>query len=113
MTPLDVFDAARAGSRPALQIVRDTADSIAYVIACLVPVLDPPLVVLGGAIGSNADLLQDRVIEHLHELTPLSPRIETSRLGADAVLIGATAMAVERACSAAFDGIKTGSTRPR
>ncbi|QNK81361.1 ROK family transcriptional regulator [Nakamurella sp. PAMC28650] len=103
LSPRAVFAAARAGSAAALQIVRDTADSIAYTIACLTPILDPPLVILGGAIGSNRDLLQDRVIAHLAELTPLRPRIETSLLGADAVLIGATAMAVERARAAAFD----------
>lgn len=102
-SPRAVFDAARAGSEVALSIVRDTADSIAYIIGCLTPVLDPPLVILGGAIGANEDLLQDRVIEHLNELTPMRPRVETSRLGADAVLIGATAMAVDRARSAAYD----------
>lgn len=104
VTPRAVFAAARNGSAAARQIVQDTADSMAYTIACLMPILDPPLVILGGAIGANRDLLQDRVIKHLAELTPLRPRIETSRLGADAVLIGATAMAVERARAAAFDG---------
>ncbi|MET3804517.1 putative NBD/HSP70 family sugar kinase [Nakamurella sp. UYEF19] len=103
VSPRGVFDAARTGSEIARAIVRDTADSIAYTIACFAPILDPPLVILGGAIGANRDLLQGRVIEHLGELTPLRPRIETSHLGADAVLIGATAMAVDRARAAAYD----------
>jgi predicted NBD/HSP70 family sugar kinase len=115
VTPRAIFAAARAGSTSAMEIVLDTADSIAYTIACLTPILDPSLVILGGAIGTNRDLLQDRVIAHLAELTPLRPRIETSRLGADAVLIGATAMAVERARTTVFDGPgspdRTGSIR--
>ncbi len=104
VTPRAVFAAAAEGSSIALDIVRETADSIAYTVACLAAVLDPPLVILGGAIGANRELLQDRVIEHLAELSPLRPRIETSALGADAVLIGATVMAVQRTRSAAFDG---------
>jgi predicted NBD/HSP70 family sugar kinase len=108
ISPRAVFAAAAAGSAVALDIVRDTAHSIAYTIACLAPVLDPPLVILGGAIGANRELLQARVIEHLAQLTPLRPRIETSELGADAVLVGATALAVQRARSAAFDGHQTG-----
>jgi predicted NBD/HSP70 family sugar kinase len=108
VSPRAVFAAARAGSTIALAVVRDTAESIAYTIACLAPVLDPPLVILGGAIGANPDLLQDRVSEHLAKLTPLRPVIKTSELGADAVLIGATVLAVERARSAAFDGFQGG-----
>lgn len=104
LTPQAVFAAAAEGSSIALDIVRETADSIAYTVACLAAVLDPPLVILGGAIGANRELLQDRVIEHLAEISPLRPRIETSELGADAVLVGATVMAVQRTRSATFDG---------
>ena len=68
--------------------------------------------ILGGAIGANRELLQENVIEHLAELTPLRPRIETSELGADAVLAGATALAVQRARSAAFDGAAHSGQRP-
>jgi hypothetical protein len=55
------------------------------------------VVVLGGAIGANGDLLLDPVIRHLAELSPFRPSVVSSELGSDAVLLGATAMAADLA----------------
>ena len=88
----EVFDHARAGSAPAEQVVDVIAARIAYVIACVTAVLDPRLVVLGGGVGLNRDLLLDPVTRHVEGLSPFAPRIEVSKIGADAVLLGAVAM---------------------
>jgi predicted NBD/HSP70 family sugar kinase len=101
-TPKAIFELARAGDRAAMEIVDETAGRIAYVIACAAPLIDPELVVLGGAIGANGDLLLDPVSDHLAGLSPFRPRIVSSALGADAVLLGATAKAGELAKAAAF-----------
>ena len=103
ITARTVFDLARAGEPRALEIVDATAHSIAYVIACIAPVVDPVLVILGGAIGTNPDLLLTPVRAHLETLTPFRPRLESSELGSEAVLLGATARSVELARRWAFE----------
>jgi predicted NBD/HSP70 family sugar kinase len=102
VTPRTVFELARAGDPAAVRIVDDTARSLAYVVACVIPLVDPALVVLGGAIGANGDLLLAPVARHIEDFSPFRPRIVSSDLGPDAVLIGATAMSAELAREAAF-----------
>ncbi len=93
----EVFDAARAGDPLALAAVQQEAEQLAYAVAVVSCVLDPDVVVLGGGIGRSADLLLDRVEQHLHTLTPLRPRLAPSLLGEDAVLFGALATALRTA----------------
>jgi predicted NBD/HSP70 family sugar kinase len=101
-SPQSVFALARSGDPGAELIVQDTARSIAYVISCVVPLVDPGLVVLGGAIGSNGDLLLDAVQRSLADYSPFRPPIAVSQLGSDAVLFGATASAAQSAREAVF-----------
>jgi predicted NBD/HSP70 family sugar kinase len=54
-------------------------------------ILDPELVVLGGGVGHNVDLLRGPLERRLQEITPLRPRIVASELGEYAVLYGAIA----------------------
>jgi len=108
LTPRVVFERARAGDPAATAVVAETARSIAYVIACVTPLLDPSLVVLGGAIGANGDLLLDPVTRALATLSPLRPRVVGSTLGSDAALLGAVAMAVDLARETAFTAATAG-----
>ena len=103
-SPKDVFDAARAGDRAALDAVRTEAARLAHAVAAIAAMLDPALVILGGGVGDNADLLLDPIYESLAELTPLRPPIAPSALGGDAVLIGAIATALGRARDLVFEG---------
>ncbi len=101
--PEDVFAAARAGSRPARRAVSLEARRLAAAIAGVVAVLDPPLVVLGGGIGRNGDLLVAPIEQALAELLPLTPpQLRVSRLDTDAPLQGAIAAGLERARHLAF-----------
>lgn len=61
------------GDPSAAQIVDDTARSLAYVVACVVPLIDPALIVLGGAIGANGDLLLEPVVRHLADFSDFRP----------------------------------------
>jgi predicted NBD/HSP70 family sugar kinase len=63
----------------------------------VVPVVDPELVVLGGGIGRNGDLLLEPVERELRGLSPFHPRIEVSSLGQEAELRGAVAAALQAA----------------
>ncbi len=99
----EVFDAARAGDARALEIVGLEAERLAHAVAAVAAVIDPELVVLGGGIGDNADLLLDPLRAALWRITPLRPRLEPSQLGGDAVLRGAISTAVTAARERAFE----------
>lgn len=92
-----VFTAARRGDPAAARVVSVVAERIALAIAAVVPLVDPELVILGGGIGRNGDLLLDPVHRELRSLSPFHPRIEISALGEDAELRGAVAMALAAA----------------
>uniref|UniRef100_UPI0031D995B1 ROK family transcriptional regulator n=1 Tax=Saccharothrix mutabilis TaxID=33921 RepID=UPI0031D995B1 len=99
----DVFALARGGDARALDVVRDEAERLAFVVASVAAVIDPELVVLGGGIGSNTDLLGPPLAEALARLTPLAPRIVAGELGDGAVLSGAVAIGLAAARDLVFD----------
>ncbi len=101
-----VFDRARAGDRQARRVVDAVAERIALAIAAVAPVVDPELVILGGAIGRQGDLLLDAVERELGSLSPFRPRIEVSALGEDGELHGAIALALQSAQDLLFDRIR-------
>lgn len=103
LTAKAVFDAARQGHPAAARAVEVEAERIAHTVAAAAAVLDPDLVVLGGGVGHSVDLLLGPVRERLRALTPLRPRIAPSRLGADAVLLGAVATALDTARDRVFE----------
>jgi predicted NBD/HSP70 family sugar kinase len=97
LTARRVFDAARRGDTVAAQVVRTEAGRIALTIATIVPVVDPELVVLGGGIGRNGDLLLEPVVQELRSLSRFHPRVEVSALGEDGPVLGAVAIALQEA----------------
>lgn len=109
LTAKAVFDAARQGNSAARQAVRLEGERIAHTVAAAAAVLDPDLVVLGGGVGHSVDLLLGPVREHLRALTPLRPKIAPSRLGEDAVLLGAVATALGTAREMVFERRSSGS----
>ncbi|HET7014357.1 MAG TPA: ROK family protein [Streptosporangiaceae bacterium] len=93
-----VFDAARSGDQAAIQVVHDEASHLARALAAVIAVLDPGLIVIGGGVGGNADLLLDPTKRLLGDLLALSPPpIEMSVLGRDAVVLGGLAAGLDRA----------------
>ncbi|MER5436086.1 ROK family protein [Streptomyces sp. NPDC002588] len=103
LTAKAVFDAARSGNPAAVKAVQLEGERIAHTVAAAAAVLDPDLVVLGGGVGHSVDLLLSPVRETLRELTPLRPKIAPSRLGEDAVLMGAVATALGTARDVVFE----------
>ncbi|MGW1525506.1 ROK family protein [Streptomyces sp. NPDC001588] len=103
LTAKAVFDAARQGHPAAVRAVQLEGERIAHTIAAAAAVLDPDLVVLGGGVGHSVDLLLRPVRETLRALTPLRPKIAPSRLGEDAVLLGALATALGTARDVVFE----------
>ncbi|MFS8096159.1 ROK family protein [Lentzea alba] len=99
----EVFSAARSGEAQALEVVRVEAERLAFLVASVAAVIDPELVVLGGGVGSNVDLLLAPMEAALRTMTPLSPRIAAGSLGDGAVLSGAIAMGLEAARELVFE----------
>lgn len=97
LDPKRIFVAARRGDRAACEVVKVEAERIALAVASVVPVVDPELVILGGGIGRNGDLLLEPLERELRALSPFHPRIEISALGQDAEVHGAVAMALQAA----------------
>ena len=98
----DIFTAARRGDSLAQTIVELVSRRIAANIAPVAAVADPELVVLGGGLGMNGDLLLEPVRELLREWLPYPPRVEISSLGESAVLMGAVATALQSALDNVF-----------
>jgi predicted NBD/HSP70 family sugar kinase len=97
-----IFGGARAGDALARAVVAEAARRIAVHIAPIAAVADVELVVLGGGIGANGDLLLGPIRELLAEQLPFPPRVEVSSLGDAAVLTGALATGLEAALENAF-----------
>ncbi len=95
--PRPIFAAARAGDPLAREIVAEEARRIALHVLPVAAVADVDLVVLGGGIGANGDLLLEPIRTHLARALPYPPRAEVSALGEAAVLTGALAMGVRTA----------------
>ena len=97
-----VFGAARNGDENARAVVAEIARRIALHLAPIAAVADVELVVLGGGIGANGDLLLDPVSRLLAEWLPFPPRVEISTLGEAAVLTGALAIGLQSALENVF-----------
>ena len=103
--PFDVraiFAAARGGDALAREVVAGEVERIAQHIVPIAAVADVGLVVLGGGIGANGDLLLAPIRELLAQRCPYPPRVEVSSLGDAAVLTGALALGLRRALDNVF-----------
>jgi predicted NBD/HSP70 family sugar kinase len=102
--PPALFAAARAGDHAARAVVEEVARRIALHLASVAAVADVELVVLGGGIGANGDLLLVPVARLLGKWLPFPPRIAVSTLGEAAVLTGAVAVGLHAALENVFTG---------
>jgi predicted NBD/HSP70 family sugar kinase len=97
-----IFAAARGGDERAREVVDEVARRIALHIGPIAAVTDVELVVLGGGLGANSDLLLEPVRRRLAGWLPYPPRVEVSSLGDAAVLTGALAVGLRGALDNVF-----------
>jgi predicted NBD/HSP70 family sugar kinase len=103
--PFDVraiFSAARAGDELAMAVVDEEARRIAAHVVPIAAVADVALIVIGGGIGANGDLLLAPIRALLAQHCPYPPRVEVSSLGDAAVLTGALAVGLRAALDNVF-----------
>jgi predicted NBD/HSP70 family sugar kinase len=92
----ELFEQASAGVPAARELVDAEAYQLGLTIASACAVFDPELVVLGGGIGSNPQLLPG-VRQTVAAIVPFPPRLESSALGEVASLTGALCIALNGA----------------
>jgi predicted NBD/HSP70 family sugar kinase len=97
-----IFAAARRGDTLGRAVVEEVARRIAAHITPIAAVADPELVVLGGGLGTNGDLLLTPVRSLLEAWLPYPPQVEISSLGDAAVLMGALAVGLRSALDNVF-----------
>jgi predicted NBD/HSP70 family sugar kinase len=104
VTAKELFEAARGGDKAAKEVVQIEAEHLARAVAAVTSVIDPELIVLGGGIGGNGDLLIAPIEKRLRALLRVpAPRIVVSSLGDDAVVLGALATALTTAREQVFE----------
>lgn len=89
-----VLERARLGLPVAGQIVEEEAAGVAHLVAVLKAVSSPDLVILGGGIGANQELLA--LVQRYLERHGLEVRVSGGELGTAATVAGAAALAAER-----------------
>lgn len=95
MTSRDVFSRAAAGEQKAVRLVDNAADFTAMGLANLSKIFDPHAFVLGGGLAMSGDFYLDRVKDRYRHHMEGYPAADVllARLGGDAGLVGAAAVA--------------------
>jgi predicted NBD/HSP70 family sugar kinase len=102
ITAQHVFGAAHRGEPAAVSVVQQIAKRLAQLVASVCAVLDPELIVVGGGVGQNLDILLPDIQSALLDITPMQPTLTLGRLGQRAVVDGARAYGLELARERAF-----------
>jgi predicted NBD/HSP70 family sugar kinase len=87
------FALARSGNAIAERVVAEFLDILSLAIAAMTSVLSPELVVLGGGLAADADILIPGIRERLIGRIPRIPTIVPAALVEDAVMMGAAELA--------------------
>ncbi|CAM4496048.1 ROK family transcriptional regulator [Paenibacillus xylanexedens] len=96
LTPEKLFEAARSGEVEALYILQQYSQKIASALRQISVVLAPDLIVLGGGIGGNGDVLLPLLRQIISEQFPVQPQLICSKLGEQAVVTGAVQVAIQQ-----------------
>ena len=93
----ELFEAAQAGDRAARQAIDETARLIGIAVANVGTVVDPSLIVLGGALFAQAEPLVHEVRKVVARISRAPLEIVVSALGKEAPLWGSLLMASREA----------------
>jgi predicted NBD/HSP70 family sugar kinase len=96
VTAQHVFAAAAQGDKVALDILDRLSDRLARVVSTVAILLNPELVVIGGAVADSASVLLEPAARKLASYTATPPRLAASPLGDAIVGVGAVRHALDR-----------------
>ncbi|MDN5934525.1 MAG: ROK family protein, partial [Pseudonocardia sp.] len=95
VTAEEVTAAVRAGDPAALDVLDAVARRIARALAVLATLLDPELIVVGGAVAAAGDVLLTPLEREVARLTARPVRLAASTLADRGVLLGAVRVALD------------------
>ena len=107
-----LFEAAMAGDRKAKKIVDETARLIAIAVANVGAVVDPSLIVLGGALFAQAESLVHEVRKIVERIRRSPMEIVSSALGKEAPLSGCLLVAANDARQRLRHGLREARVSP-
>jgi glucokinase len=97
VTARDVLEAARRGDAVGRAAAREAGEHLGIAVASMLNVLNPSAVVIGGGVAGGYDALKPHVRRMIARYafadTARAARIEPSRLGNDAAVVGAAMLA--------------------
>ncbi|MGH9345517.1 MAG: ROK family protein, partial [Terriglobia bacterium] len=96
LSATDIFELAKSGEPIAAKLLDRTAALLSETIATLTFVLNCPLVVLGGGVGTSPILQQAILSQRFFQENVSKPRIEISQLGHEAQLTGAIRLVIDK-----------------
>lgn len=91
-----VVEQARGGDAAALELLDDFALEVGRVLSTLAWTIAPEVIVLGGGLEAASDLLCPRVADAMQQLGTLRTEVRATTLGADAPLLGAVKLVLDR-----------------
>ncbi len=95
-----VFHAASSGDQDAIDILNSAGESLGVSAAFLVNVLDPEMIILGGGVGSAGGIykkaFERSCREHIFAENSRCVEIVLAKLGNDAGIVGAVAVALSQ-----------------
>jgi glucokinase len=102
----DVFALARAGSRRAGKVVRQTGYALGHLLTKSADLLNPEVIVLTGSVMKDAGQLLPPALEVLRDNAAVNstavPQVVVGKFGSDAGLIGAAIVALIRGNSCSY-----------
>ncbi len=89
LTSEEVFDAAREGEAWAMEVVSETVEYLAILVANLMAFYDPDIIILSGGVSRSHDLLVQPILNLVEGCVLIQPNIVLSSLGYQAGVLGA------------------------
>lgn len=108
-----LFEAAASGSDRARRAIEETATLLGIATVNIGTVVDPSILLLGGALFANAAPLVARVREIVQRISRAPIDIELAALGKEAPLTGCLLLAATHACDRLRAQVRTGTIRSR
>jgi glucokinase len=99
LTAEDVFNSARLHEPWAEEVLAETVDYLALLIASITLCFDPEIILLGGGVSKSADLLIEPILKRLKNSIPILPKLAPSSLGYRAAVYGSIVKLLRMASS--------------
>lgn len=92
LSAAELVERARKGRPIPLALIDEACQAMGQALAIVAELLEPEMIIFGGGLTNSWDFLGPKVVEAMHTMSRLRPRVELTRLGDDVGLLGAAAL---------------------